>query len=119
MESWGRGIEKFLNECKSHGLPMPLFDTSMSGLMLTFLASTVSATTQVTTPEITPEIVPDATRVKVLRLLRQQPTLTRRQISLHLGLSADGIKYHLKELQEEGLIQHVGPTKAGRWLILK
>lgn len=36
IESWGRGIEKILRECQKHGIPIPIFDSSLSGLMLTF-----------------------------------------------------------------------------------
>jgi ATP-dependent DNA helicase RecG len=39
VESWGRGIEKMLRECVAHDVPAPLFDTSMSGLMITFNAN--------------------------------------------------------------------------------
>ena len=39
IESWGRGIEKINRECREHGIDPPLYDSSMSGLMLTFQAN--------------------------------------------------------------------------------
>jgi ATP-dependent DNA helicase RecG len=39
IESWGRGIEKIERECREHGIDAPLYDSSMSGLMLTFQAN--------------------------------------------------------------------------------
>ncbi|MCY4427525.1 MAG: ATP-dependent DNA helicase [Halieaceae bacterium] len=39
IESWGRGIEKINHECRQHGIEPPLYDTGMSGLMLTFQAN--------------------------------------------------------------------------------
>ena len=39
IESWGRGIEKINRECRQHGIEPPLYDTGMSGLMLTFQAN--------------------------------------------------------------------------------
>jgi len=30
-----------------------------------------------------------------------------------------GVKYHLAKLRKAGIIRHVGPTKAGRWEVLK
>jgi ATP-dependent DNA helicase RecG len=39
IESWGRGIEKIERECREHGIDAPLYDPSMSGLMLTFKAN--------------------------------------------------------------------------------
>ena len=41
VESWGRGIEKMRRECADHDAPAPIFDVSMSGLMLTFKANPV------------------------------------------------------------------------------
>ena len=45
--------------------------------------------------------------------------MTRRELAEHIGLSVDGIKYHLDKLRAAGIIRHVGPTKAGQWEILK
>ena len=39
IEAWGRGIEKIDRECREHGIDPPLYDTGMSGLMLTFQAN--------------------------------------------------------------------------------
>ena len=39
IESWGRGIEKINRECRDHDIEAPVYDYSMSGLMLTFKAN--------------------------------------------------------------------------------
>jgi ATP-dependent DNA helicase RecG len=67
-------------------------------------------TTQVPTQETTQE--------QILALLRQEPTLTRKALAERIGITADGIKYHLDRLREAGRIRHVGPTKKGRWEVL-
>ena len=132
VESWGRGIEKILSECRKHGIPAPLFDSSLSGLMLTFRAEAAQLTdalgeevNQVSegktliTQETTQEISSETVQGKILALLRQQPTTTGRELATQLGLSIDGIKYHLNKLRAAGVIRHVGPTKNGRWEVLK
>ena len=65
----------------------------------------------VTTQETTPE--------KILSILRKQPTITRKAIAEIIGMTPDGVKYHLSKLKSEGIIKHTGPTKAGKWKILK
>ncbi|WP_413776231.1 FaeA/PapI family transcriptional regulator [Pseudomonas sp. B21-056] len=40
-------------------------------------------------------------------------------MATRLGLSVDGIKYHLNKLRAVGMIRHVGLTKKGLWEILK
>jgi len=34
-----------------------------------------------------------------------------------VGISENGVKYHLKKLKREGKITHIGPTKKGYWKI--
>jgi ATP-dependent DNA helicase RecG len=52
-------------------------------------------------------------------LLKNDPSLTRRKLAEHVGLTPDGVKYHLNKLREKGIIRHVGATKKGYWEILK
>lgn len=73
------------------------------------------ATTQETTQETTPEKV----REKILMKLRRRPATTRLELARELGLTTDGIKYHLNKLRVEGVVRHVGPTKSGHWEVLK
>jgi ATP-dependent DNA helicase RecG len=40
-------------------------------------------------------------------------------MAARIGISSDGIKYHLEKMKPDGRIRHVGPTKGGHWEILK
>lgn len=68
-----------------------------------------------TTQETTQETV----RQQILILLRTEPTLTRKALSERIGLSVDGIKYHLEKLKKAGTIRRKGSTKSGHWEVLK
>ena len=35
------------------------------------------------------------------------------------GISPDGVKWHLKQLQTKGLIRRVGPDKGGHWEVIE
>ena len=61
---------------------------------------------------------PMPTRDRILALLRSDPTLTRTALASRIGVTPEGIKYHLDKLRKAGRIRHVGPTKKGRWEIL-
>ena len=60
-----------------------------------------------------------STRDRIVALLRIDPTLTRAALATHVGMTPEGVKYHLDKLREAGRIRHVGPTKKGRWEILE
>ena len=47
----------------------------------------------------------DETRLRVLRLLEDNPDLTQRQIAERLGISLGGINYCLKALIEKGWVK--------------
>ncbi len=59
------------------------------------------------------------TRERILALLEAEPRITRRILAERIGITPSGIKYHLAKLRKAGIIRHVGPTKAGRWEVLK
>ena len=59
------------------------------------------------------------TQERILALLTADPEITRRRLAERLGITPDGVKYHLDKLRTDGVIRHVGATKAGRWEVLK
>lgn len=42
-----------------------------------------------------------------------------RLIAERIGITQDGVKYHIRKLRASGTIRHVGATKAGSWEVLK
>ena len=74
-------------------------------------------TAQETTQEI--DTTQETTQEKILVLLRDDPRLTRRALAEQLGITPDGIKYHLGKLRKAGRLRHVGAKKKGRWEILE
>ena len=58
-----------------------------------------------TTPKTTPK--------KIIMLIENNPRITKEELAKSLGITADGVKYHLKKMR--GIIKWVGPTKGGHW----
>lgn len=111
IESWGRGIEKINRECKQWGIPAPVYDYGMSGLMLTFHANLPPlATVLEKTPVKTPE--------RIMELLTTNPELTLDDVSKTLGKSLRAIERAVAKLKAEERLQYVGSRKNGRWEIL-
>jgi ATP-dependent DNA helicase RecG len=59
-----------------------------------------------------------ATEEAILRLLREDPSITQKKMADQVGLTPDGVKFHINKLKEKGIIRHEGPTKKGRWVII-
>ena len=113
IESWGRGIEHIFAECEAAGIPGPQLRYETSGLWLEFglPKRPPGKTTQESTQETTQE--------KIVALLRANPGITRNALAQAIGITADGIKYHLDKLKAAGEIRHHGPTKAGHWEVTR
>lgn len=62
--------------------------------------------------------IPQNTRDKILMQIRNNPKITRNELANLLGLTSDGIKYHLQKLTKEGIIIHKGSTRNGYWEVI-
>ena len=52
-----------------------------------------------------------------LNALRDNPYISRKELSRLLMISEDGVKYHLKKLKNKGLIEHLGASRGGYWVV--
>jgi ATP-dependent DNA helicase RecG len=59
------------------------------------------------------------TTQKILGIIRSDPGCSRRTLAETIGISADGIKYHLRRLQQTGRLRRIGPDKGGHWEVVK
>jgi len=55
------------------------------------------------------------TQATLCQILRQQPRLSAADLAQAIGLSINGIKYHLDQLKRTGKLRHHGPTRGGYW----
>lgn len=60
-----------------------------------------------------------STQERVLQELRRNPRITRQELSKIVGISADGVKYHLQKLSKAGVIKRTGTTRSGVWEIIR
>ncbi|WP_234970552.1 winged helix-turn-helix domain-containing protein [Aedoeadaptatus urinae] len=80
--------------------------------MKEFNGKTIQETTQKIEIE---KPIPD----QIVELIEMEPRITTRQIAKYLGISFDGVRYHMKKLRAHGVIKREGSTKAGKWIVLK
>ena len=54
----------------------------------------------------------------VLTLLREQPSLTQKELALELGWTVDRVKYYLHKMKKQQIVRRVGSSHNGYWEIL-
>lgn len=65
------------------------------------------------------EAAPKTTRERIVDEIRKNPKISRRTLAEAVGITPDGVKYHLQKLTKAGVICHVGATRSGKWVICK
>jgi ATP-dependent DNA helicase RecG len=115
IESWGRGIERIMAACKAGNVPEPELRYEHTGLWTVFYYTPKQPEVE----EVVGGVTQETTQEKILVLLKSQPKMTRKALAEKIGMSPDGIKYHLEKMRAAGIIRHVGSTKAGHWEVLK
>ncbi|HIH30814.1 TPA: winged helix-turn-helix transcriptional regulator, partial [Candidatus Micrarchaeota archaeon] len=58
------------------------------------------------------------TTQKILDSISKNPEITRKELAVLLGLTGDGVKFHLSNLRKKSLLRRVGPDKGGHWEII-
>ncbi|MBI4830714.1 MAG: winged helix-turn-helix transcriptional regulator [Candidatus Lindowbacteria bacterium] len=51
--------------------------------------------------------------------MQKRPEITRQDLAIELGITESGIKYHLKKMQDKGVLRRVGPDKGGHWELVQ
>ena len=49
--------------------------------------------------------------------IARNPSITRAELAEVVGISPDGVKYHLQKLTKSGRLKRVGATRRGEWVI--
>ena len=61
----------------------------------------------------------DTTIAEVLRLIEENPQITRKALSETIGIASSAIQKHINRLKAEGTIRRVGGDYGGYWEIIK
>lgn len=59
------------------------------------------------------------TRDTMLRLIKENPSITRKELANLLNLTVKGIDWNIKQLKDAGILQRIGPDKGGHWEVVE
>ncbi len=113
IESWGRGIEKIIDESKKFNGITPQFRWQ-NGLWVEFYFNNTPKKIENTETRVKTR---EKTREKILEHIRVNPNITNQELADTLELTVKGIEWQIKKLKEDGKLERIGGAKGGHWEI--
>ena len=135
VKEFGEGVDRMCRELSAVGIKEPQYHLVAFIMKATVWANELEKGQEnfsgdqiegETTQKNYPEKLPRKTtqkisdiQVRIVDFLRNNPMASRGSIAVYINdITEDGIKYHLKALQDKGIIKRIGPDKGGYWKVL-
>lgn len=140
VESWGRGFKKIAEELEKAKLPLPTIEEDCGGVMAVIQRRTVDEIRQerdykgieaddINNDNVGRNVGRNVSDEVILKLSERQelmkaiiksnPTITAKQMSETLSVTARTVERDLSIMQKAGIIRHEEATKAGTWIVLE
>ena len=58
------------------------------------------------------------TTQKIIEAIAKKSDITQKELAAVIGITEDGVKYHITRLRKKGLIKRIGPDKGGHWEVV-
>ena len=71
-----------------------------------------------TTPKNRSKVDTKSVRDKIIKAIKNNKDITKEELVVEIGITKDGIKYHIKKLSDEGIISYIGTSRNGYWKII-
>ena len=68
-------------------------------------------------PDKVPNKVPNKSELSILRLLADNPRLTRVELAEKVGITENGVKRIITKMKAAGWIERMGSNKTGYWIV--
>lgn len=85
--------------------------------MLNEILKTLQSGIRETVPNKVSDKVPNKSELAVLRLLSDNPGMTRIELAENLGITESGVKKIISNMKKAGWIERRGSNKTGYWIV--
>ena len=96
----------------SEGQSGPFID-----FMLNEILKTLQKNIKEEVPNKIPDKVPNKSEISILRLLADNPRLTRVELAEKVGITENGVKKIITNMKAAGWIERMGSNKTGYWIV--
>lgn len=119
FESWGRGVQMIMSECKKAGHPEPFYIQESGGTKLILPSKQMTGSMMSASAPETPPLT--KRQLEILNLFKKHNKLSTEEV--HQGLtnppSERQIREELSQLKKLGHIDYSGETRSRKWHFIK
>ena len=117
VNMFNQGVKRVQDMLRQNGNKKAEFDVSKLTVFCVDVFSNEDNITQTTT-QTTTQTLSDV-QMAIIEYIHTHPNASRKEIAANINdITEDGIKYHIKKLQEKGIIKRVGADFGGHWEIM-
>lgn len=127
IEGWGTGLPRLFRQCRERGLPVPKFEEFGDGIKVTVYRKMgderVNGTTQTTQSTTQSTQLPDErklsdTEISIVNAMKENSKITQSQLAANLGIDVNTVKYYVRNLSRDKVIERNGNNRSGEWVVL-
>ena len=117
VNMFNQGVKRVQDMLRQNGNKEAEFDVSKLTVFCVDVFSNEDKATQTTT-QTTTQTLSDI-QIAIIEYINAHPNASRKEIAANIdNITENGIKYHIKKLQEKGVIKRVGADFGGYWEII-
>ncbi len=88
-----------------------------ANVFIDFLLTCINSSLEKTTQKTTQTIKLSKNQRKIIELIKENAKITRNELADTLNITPDGVKYNLKKLVDNDIIERIGPNNGGYWQV--
>lgn len=88
-----------------------------ANVFISFMLESINACLEKTTQKTTQKIKLNFNQNKIVELINENPKITRKELAQNLKITTDGVKYNLKKLVDNNIIERIGADNGGYWKV--
>ena len=107
--------EIYLNQKKYYDAIAQCHINGNANVFIEFMLNVINDLMEKTTQKTTQKIKLNNNQLQIIKFIKENPKITRKELSEKMNIKVDGVKYNLKKLVDSNILERVGPNNGGYW----
>ncbi|MBQ2639390.1 MAG: Fic family protein [Bacilli bacterium] len=107
--------EIYLNQEEYYDAISECHNNGNANVFIEFMLKIINNILDKTTQKTTQKIKLNNNQLKIIKYIKNNPTITKKELAKKLNITEDGVKYNLSRLTNQNIIKRLGSNRSGYW----